>query len=202
MSGKAHAEALARMGVPAPLLEILRSWVEVTVEARLMQRQQEQDRITRELIAIRHVAPQSTEDPSLPLSAGELGKALGNLSDETVRLRERSGELFSVLRPGRKRGREYPSFQSWAGIAGKPLTEVLKALGVPSAGSAATAAYGFFTSPNDLLGGLTPVEALHGRQTSPRDLSADAKELLAAPEEVRRRAAVAAACAAAADRTA
>jgi len=33
-----------------------------------------------------------------------------------------------------------------------------------------TAAYGFFTSPSDLLGGLTPIEALTGKLTNPHDL--------------------------------
>jgi hypothetical protein len=105
-------------------------------------------------------------------------------------LRERAGELFSVLRPGRKRGREYPAFQAWQDIAGKPLAQVLAALG-PASG---TAAYGFFTSPTDLLCGLTPIEALTGKLTNPRDLepevrkflSADAVERLKAVEEAAR----------------
>ena len=84
-----------------------------------------------------------------------------------MRVRERAGELFSVLRTGRKRGREYPAFQAWSGIAGKPLAKVLAALGSASG----AVAYGFFTSPTDLLGGVTPIEVLIGKLTnSPRNL--------------------------------
>jgi hypothetical protein len=101
-----------------------------------------------------------------PLSAAGLGRELGGLSDETVRQRERKGELVSVLRPGRKRGREYPVFQTGPGIAGSPLTQVLAA----RESASGTAAYGFFTSPSDLLGGLTPIEALTGKLTNPHDL--------------------------------
>ena len=43
-----------------------------------------------------------------------------------------------------------------------------------------TAAYGFFTSPTDLLGGLTPIETLTGKLTNPRDLEPEAQELLSA----------------------
>ena len=58
--------------------------------------------------ALRRAATDAVaKDPLHGLAATELGAALGDLSDETVRQRERAGELFSVLRPGRKRGREY-----------------------------------------------------------------------------------------------
>lgn len=98
-----------------------------------------------------------SRDPTEALSAAELAKALG-VSDETVRNREQAGELFSVMRPGRKRGREYPAFQAWEGIAGEPLKQILAALGGPSG----PAAYAFFTSPADTLAGLSPIEALLG----------------------------------------
>lgn len=118
--------------------------------------------------------------PEALVSAVELGVALG-VGDETVRLRERNGELFSLLRPGRKRGREYPAFQAWSGIVGSPLTEVLKALG--AVGGAV--AFGFFTTPTELLGGLTPIEAMLGSLTKPRDLTADEAALLAASSPAR-----------------
>lgn len=175
---QAHVEALGQAGLAAPVLELLQSWVEVTVDARVLQRQIELKR------AIDSVQGQSTlrpsaapiADPTEPRSAAELGQALGGLSDETVRQRERAGELFSILRPGRKRGREYPAFQAWPGIAGEPLAQILAALGPVSS----TVAYGFFTSPTDLLGGLTPIEATLGRLTSPRSLEAPTQALLAA----------------------
>jgi len=174
----AHAEALSRAGVPLVVLELLQSWVEVTVDARVVQRQIQLRSAIEEVqedVARRDRQP-PLADPAQPLSAVELGQALGGLSDETVRQRERAGELFSVLRPGRKRGREYPAFQAWPAIAGKPLAQVLGALGQASG----TAAYGFFTSPTDLLGGLTPIETLTGKLTNPRDLEPEVQELLSA----------------------
>jgi hypothetical protein len=179
---QAHVDALSRAGLSAPVLELLQSWVEVTVDARVVQRQLELKRATSVHTEGRAQAPSlAVVDPIEPLSAAELGQALGGLSDETVRQRERAGELFSVLRPGRKRGREYPAFQAWPGIAGEPLTKVLVTLRP----SSASAAYGFFTSPTDLLAGLTPIEATLGRLTSARALDADATDLLAAAQAVR-----------------
>ena len=177
-TSEAHAKALCQAGVPLAVLELLQSWVEVTVDARVVQRQIQLrsaiEDVQEDVAQRERQAPSA--DPAQPLSAVELGQALGGLSDETVRLRERAGELFSVLRPGRKRGREYPAFQAWQDIAGKPLAQVLAALG-PASG---TAAYGFFTSPTDLLGGLTPIEALTGKLTNPRDFEPEVQELLSA----------------------
>jgi hypothetical protein len=172
----AHAEALSQAGLPAPVFEQLQALIELTLDARLLQRQID---LKRAMASMQDTAAllqphEPLADPVAPLSAAELGKALGGLCDETVRQRERVGELFSLLRPGRKRGREYPAFQAWPGIAGEPLAKVLQALG-PVSG---TVAYGFFTSPTDLLGGLTPIEATTGRLTSHRNVDADAQDLL------------------------
>ena len=193
---QAHVQALGQAGLDASVLELLRSWVEVTVDARVLQRQIDLRRAIDSVqgdASSQDPAP-ATADPVRPLSAAELGQALGGLGDETVRQRERAGELFSILRPGRKRGREYPAFQAWPGIAGEPLATVMTALGAVGA----TVAYGFFTSPTDLLGGLTPIEGLLGRLTSARDLAPETQALLAAAPEERRTAVVEAARACAA----
>ncbi len=176
---RAHVEALGKAGVPSSVLELLQSWVEVTVDARVVQRQIEMKRAFDSVQADTTLQepPALFADPVQPLSAVELGRALGGLSDETVRQRERAGELFSILRPGRKRGREYPAFQAWAGIAGQPLAQVLAALGEASS----TADYGFFTSTTDSLGGLTPIETLLGRLTTARSLNRQTQQLLGAP---------------------
>jgi len=108
------------------------------------------------------------------LDANEMGKALGGLSDQIVRDRERTRELFSVLKAGRKRGREYPAFQAWKGVAGTPLATVLKALGSQDG----AAAFGFFTSRLIELGRLTSVEVLVGRANVPNDLGSDARAIL------------------------
>jgi hypothetical protein len=95
-------------------------------------------------------------DPSLMLTAAEFGTRLGGLSDETVRQREKSGQLFSVLPEGRHRGREYPAFQLLPGIAGESLQALLRVLG--DLGGALI--YQFMTSPNDALDGLSPLQLL------------------------------------------
>ncbi|MBL8474002.1 MAG: hypothetical protein KF778_00270 [Rhodocyclaceae bacterium] len=186
VASAAHIEALRRAGLDAPVLELLRSWVEVTVDARSLQAQIEFQRLAQALQPKpgQQAAQALGEDPVAPLSAAELGAALGGLGDETVRQRERAGKLFSILRSGRKRGREYPAFQAWPEVAGEALERALAALG----GTGAAAAYGFFTSACDLLGGLTPIEALIGRLTSIRPIAQESRALLAAPAEARREA--------------
>ncbi|WP_206060122.1 hypothetical protein, partial [Escherichia coli] len=86
--------------------------------------------------------------------------------------------------PALGRAREYPAFQSWDGIRGEPLHRVLTALS-PAGRCSGSTAYRFFTSPNELLGGLTPIEALHGRLTRDRALHTAATMLLEMPSEER-----------------
>jgi hypothetical protein len=59
--------------------------------------------------------------------------------------------------------------------------------------ASSTAAYGFFTAPTDLLGGLTPIEALAGRLTTQRDLDAQTHDMLATPPDERLQAVIKAA---------
>lgn len=185
-SSAAHIKALSRAGLDAPIVDLLRSWVEVIVDARTLQRQLEFQRLAQAFQPKSEQQAVQTlgEDPVAALTAAELGAALGGLGDETVRQRERAGKLFSILRPGRKRGREYPAFQAWPEVAGEALESTLVALG----GAGGTAAYGFFTSPTDLLGGLTPIETLIGRLTSTRAVAPESRSLLAAPAAARREA--------------
>jgi hypothetical protein len=96
-------------------------------------------------------------DSAEALSVSALADRLG-VTQETVRTREHAGDLFSVVRRADPGAREYPAFQVWEGIAGDPLRSVLAALGPPSG----PVAYGFFTSPQDTLVGLSPIEALLG----------------------------------------
>lgn len=180
-----HLEALRKAGLTPSMIVALRSLMDVTIEARLMQAQVELRGALEALLSLdkprASPPPLVAGDPTESLNARELGRALGDVSEDTVRLREGRGELFSILRPGRKRGRQYPAFQAWQGIAGVPLTQVLEALGRPSGPDA----YGFFTSPTELLGGLTPIEAMVGRMTSVRDLDAAAERFLLEPPDKR-----------------
>ena len=184
-TAKAYEDAFLQAGIPSSVLELLKSWVEVTIDVRLVHRQIE---LKRAMDSIQGAGTVRSDDmPRLDasqlLSAAQLGKALGDLGDEIVRVRERAGELFSILRPGRKRGREYPAFQAWPGVSGQPLARTLTALGPASSADI----YSFFTSPTALLCGLTPVEALLGRLTARTDVCVvlDAQVLLAAPSEER-----------------
>lgn len=182
----AHLQALTSTGLSRETAAILHSLVETMVEGRVLQRQIEHGRFA-EQVHTKSIAPvDSSKDPAELLSAVALGKRL-SVSDETVRTREAEGKLFSILRPARKRGREYPAFQTWENITGAPLERVLQALG-----GAGSATFGFFVSPNDLLGGLTPVEALSGKLTLARNLDGG-EELLKRESKERLQAVVAAA---------
>lgn len=89
------------------------------------------------------------------LSAGEFGRRI-NVSDETVRQREKDGHLFSVLPAGRARGRLYPVFQLLPGVTGEPLDAVISRLG--DVGGASV--YQFLSSGSEALAGLSPLQIL------------------------------------------
>lgn len=179
---EAHRAALQDAGLSSQVIDLLKSWLDATVETRLLQRDIELSRTAAVGDAIGEVESQKAapRDPLRALSADELGSDMG-VSGETVRLREKGNELFSILRPGRKRGREYPAFQAWPGIVGTPLKQILAQLKP----SDAFGAYAFFSSPNELLLGLTPIEVLSGSVTKTRSVTLDARNLLASPEEDR-----------------
>jgi hypothetical protein len=184
----AYVQAFAEAGLSEAVIALLQSWVDLQTSTRVTQMQAELQ--AREDVRPASpggdpAAPRSPNspwgDPVAPLSAAELGAAL-KVSDQTVRARERAGELFSILRPARKRGVEYPAFQAWPGIAGEPLAKTLAALGAgadPAVGvPSSTLAYAFFTSRTELLGGLTPIEVLLGQLTTARAIDADDQALL------------------------
>lgn len=125
----------------------------------------------------------------LPMSAAEIGVALGGIREDAVRAREQSRELFSIIRPGRSRQREYPVFQAWPSVTSSGLKQVLDALRPLDS----TDLYGFFAERNDLLAGLTPVETLTGRLAQARTTEQEADALLMSRLPVRRKAVLAAA---------
>lgn len=188
---------LARRGVAEDLAELLLQYVDASVTTGLAVTQAVAEQAALERLsaggmpepgsadaAVAAAVEQAGRerearaDPARGLSATEMARQL-NVSDETVRNREQAGELFSFLRTGRKRGREYPVFQAWKGIAGEPLKRVLAALGRPDGATA----YAFFTSPQDTLAGLSPVEALLG--ATGREVSPEARAFLSGPAEQR-----------------
>ncbi|MEQ8042396.1 hypothetical protein ABQW67_05480 [Xanthomonas hortorum] len=188
-SEDSHADALVRAGVGAETVKIMRSWLETVTVGSLLQSELQATRIAM-LSQADHSWPDGyrldDRDPSETLGVAEFSKLLG-VSSETVRRRESEGKVISFLGPHRKRGRAYPVFQTWKGIAGEPLEDILSHL--PDKGAAA---FAFFTGINDLLGGLTPVEALLGELTSARDVGV-AQRFLEQDGSVRRAAVVAAA---------
>jgi hypothetical protein len=177
---EAHVLALHQAGLGTRVVDILKSWMTATIQGRDIERMVHVLRWRNAEGTASPAVTERREDPVTPLSATELGERLG-VGDESVRLRERAGKLFSILRPGRKRGREYPAFQGWPEIAGEPLERALAAL-TPAH---LAAAYGFFTAPTDLLGGLSPIEVMLGSALSERTLDADAERLLKATREER-----------------
>lgn len=178
---KPYVQALRKAGLDKTVADLMKSWLTEAIEMALATRAPA-GKASEMLVATPQSRPGTREDTSATMSAQELGAALGRLSDETVRQREKAGELFSILPPGRKRGRAYPAFQAWPEVAGAPLKEALTAL-APGDG---TEAYGFFTSVSELLGGLTPLECLIGRLTSARTVEGAALALLTKPAEERR----------------
>jgi hypothetical protein len=121
--------------------------------------------VTRQVVDLLDVAREGTgilahgADTTLitaeMLPAGEFGRRI-NVSDETVRQREKDGHLFSVLPAGRARGRLYPVFQLLPGVMGKPLDSVISRLG--DVGGASI--YQFLSSGSEALAGLSPLQAL------------------------------------------
>lgn len=131
------------------------------------------------------VAKQLVGEPGKLISGSELAEMLG-VSEEAVRQRLQAGKLIAILSAGRERGRGFPIFQAWDGIAGGPLEQTLKALGYEGPGKAVDAAdaFQFFVSRNELLGDLTPVEVLTGAGVSDPD-DVEAAEFLTKPHQER-----------------
>ena len=111
------------------------------------------------------------------LGAREVGVRLGNLSDQTVRIREKERKLFSLLRPNRRRGREYPEYQLDTGVHGRPLNAVLRVFGDASGEQV----HAFFITRLAWLGDLTPLEVLKGAAFS----GGGADQVLVQPPEQR-----------------
>lgn len=169
-------QALEKSKLPRDAVDLFVSFVDFRLDTQAALYELEIERIVRSLKG------RDTADMG---SAEELAAALG-VSAETVRRRTHEGKLFAVLGPGRKRGREYPMFQVWPGIAGKPLETVLEALGSLEGPQA----YQFMTTPGDFLGGLTPIEVLVGDAPEGADLAPGAREFLTQDDVVRLRAVV------------
>ena len=195
VAGDEYRKALEKEGLPIGTLALLENWIELQAVARAVQMQGDFQRSDIAQLNFEAVPEGggSQPDATAPLTALELGQALG-VSDQTVRGRERAGELFAILRPGRRRGVEYPAFQAWPGIAGEPLAKTLAALASPDRTRASsTLAYVFFSGRTELLGGLTPIEVLLGRLTPAREIEPEVRALLGAPATERLEAVVRAA---------
>lgn len=124
-------------------------------------------------------------NPGKLVSGNDLAQMMG-VSEEAVRQRLRAGKLIAILTAGRERGRGFPIFQAWSGIAGAPLEQILKAMGYNDPGKAVDAAdaFQFFIGRNDLLSNFTPVEVLTGACVShPADT--EAAEFFAKPHQER-----------------
>lgn len=134
----------------------------------------------------RSAAQQWFEGAEKLVSGAEFARLL-NLTEEAIRQRQQAGKLIAILKDGRERGRGFPVFQSWEGIAGAPLESVFGALGYAGpntgGGADATDVYQFFISKSELLGGLTPVHVLTGIASDVDDL--EAAEFLKQPQEAR-----------------
>ena len=183
------AQALEQGGLSPAVVSTILVLVNITAEAQLAKQQiaLKRDELTPASTQQRGTGVRpAARDPLEPLSAAALGKLLG-LHEASVRSRERAGALFSVLREGRKRGQEFPAFQAFPGVAGTALEQTLAALVPPGSTGPVEGpvAYGFFTSPTDLLADLAPVEVLLGRKLSQRSVDPAADDVLQQPHEAR-----------------
>ncbi len=168
--------ALEKINLPREAVDLFVSFVDFRLDTQAALYDLELERILLSL---------KGRDTSDMGTAEDLAAAL-NVSAETVRRRTVDRTLIAVLAPGRKRGREYPMFQAWPGVAGKPLEAVLDALGRPEGPEA----YQFMTTPSDFLGGLSPIEVLVGDAPQGAELAPGAREFLQQSDELRLRAAV------------
>ena len=116
-------------------------------------------------------------DPIRSLPAEVLTQCLGLVDPRDLRTLEMGGTVICISRTDRGVQREYPAFQVWPGIAGEPIQRIISALST-YAPADSVGTYGFFTSPDKLLGELTPIEVLLGRLLSPRGRYPEAMELL------------------------
>lgn len=114
------------------------------------------------------------------VTAAQLGKALGGLSEYEVKAQEQSGKLFSVPDGN---GAKYPSFQALPEICGEPLERVLRELGPLSANGISP--WDFFTSRSELLVNLSPIEILLADPRRSRSSDPDAQRLLRSSNKAR-----------------
>lgn len=105
----------------------------------------------------------SSTDLATMLTTDQMATRL-EIGRTTLRRLEGSNQLFSVRLMGQAGQRAYPEFQTWAGINGEPLKQVLAKL-VSLSGSLTL---GFFASEDELLSGMTPVEVLLGQPLTDR----------------------------------
>lgn len=173
--------ALDNSGLPPRTVELFTSFVDFKLDSQAAMYEIEISRLLQSI---------KGRDTTEMGTAEELAVAL-EVSSETVRRRTLARTLIAVLGPGRKRGREYPMFQTWPGIAGAPLEAVLEALRHPEGAPA----YQFMTTPSDALGGLTPIEVMVGEAAPEAELSPGARDFLQEDQEARLRAVVEAAAA-------
>lgn len=179
----AFKSELSRAGLSVDVVDLLRLWIDVKVEAQVEKSALEAARLAAaELPLSPSVSAAPPPDSLQLLSASELAQKL-SISDERVRQREKGGDFFSILPPGRQRGRVYLAFQAHPTITGAPLQSVLKVL--RDGGTADSGIHAFFTGINPDLAGLTPVEVLLDVQLVPRESNEGASELLALSSQER-----------------
>lgn len=118
--------------------------------------------------------PLIPQDYGATLTAKKFGAAIG-LGEDMVRIKEKKFEIFSIIAPGRKRGRRYPAFQAWTDFTKDSQFAALIRTKFAGQGSEA---YMFFMVTNPDLAHLSPIEAWVGDLKVQRHISDDAAEFL------------------------
>lgn len=177
-----EARTILEEEIGAKVLDALQVFVDARIKARLAEffsGAVEAESSPNTIQSMLHLVEEEIRDPFATQTATEIGEQLG-VSEEAVQQLEASGELFSIMRPG-GRGREYPAFQAWDGIAGKALADILRLL-QPASGAMA---FGFFSGKTMDLEDCAPIEILLGKLLAKRPLRQTAHKLLQASYDER-----------------
>ena len=124
---------------------------------------------------LRHEALDSAE----MWSAVEAAESI-HTSRQYIHQLRKNGELIGLMHPARQRGLQFPKWQFQRGVAGKPLKKVLSTL----KGLDDWDKWLFFTTPDEYLYDLTPLQVLT-REVRAQELPLAAQKLLASSADER-----------------
>lgn len=130
-------------------------------------------------------ASQSSADPRQLecITVDDMAKQMG-CSTQAVYQREHAGELFSVLAPGRTRGRKYPRFQIEPQTDRSTLVELIRLFrDAQDAGVNANDLWNFLQAARDEFGGRSILDVLTRKTTGKVPSAQERRAILDLAEE-------------------